>query len=84
MNNLEAVLTEFERRTKGLPLGHENRSHGSSAYNWRSALMRELREIAALHESKPTDPNANVRGQGLSEAHEPNQPNKSGDEWSPP
>lgn len=42
-----AMLDEFERRTRTLPLGHEDKGRGASSYNWRMAHLKELRALAA-------------------------------------
>lgn len=47
--SLEAVLDEYERRTKAIPLGEENPHHGKSVYNWRMAVLHDLRHIAGLN-----------------------------------
>lgn len=47
MSLVEKVLAEFERRTKTIPIGHEDRGRGSSSYNWRMAHLGELRKIAS-------------------------------------
>ena len=47
MTQIENVLAEFERRTRALPLGHEQPTKGASSYNWRMSCLDEIREIAA-------------------------------------
>ena len=44
---LELALSEFEKETKGLPIGHEHEGRGCSSFNWRSFCSREIRGKAA-------------------------------------
>lgn len=45
---MEPVLAEFEKRSKDVPVGHENKCRGASTYNWRMSHLKEIREIASL------------------------------------
>jgi hypothetical protein len=49
---LSSVLDAYDAETAKVPLGHENRSRGASTYNWRRAIVAELRELI------PTKPEA--------------------------
>lgn len=53
-----ALLDAYEAQVKLTPLGHENIQRGRSTYNWKMAVIAELRELAAL----PTPPS---RGEGV-------------------
>lgn len=44
---LRDVLDEYERQTKALPFQHEIPERGCSTYNWRMAVIRDLRAALA-------------------------------------
>lgn len=50
---VDAVLDRYENEVKKLPLGHENVQRGRSTYNWKMAVIRELRDLAAEMEGEP-------------------------------
>lgn len=43
-----ALLDAYEAQVKLTPLGHENIQRGRSTYNWKMAVIAELRKLAAL------------------------------------
>jgi hypothetical protein len=43
---ISEVLAEYERQTKELPCQHEVPERGCCSYNWRTAIIGELRAIA--------------------------------------
>lgn len=45
--SLASVLDEYERQTKALPGQHEIPERGCSTYNWRMAVIRDLRAMLA-------------------------------------
>jgi hypothetical protein len=45
---IEALLDAYDAETTALPLGHEMPTRGSSTYNWRRAIVEDLRKLAAL------------------------------------
>lgn len=42
-----ALLDAYDAETSKLPLGHETPSHGRSTFNWRRAVVAELRDLSA-------------------------------------
>ena len=46
------LLDAYEAEVKKLPLGHENIQRGRSTYNWKMAIIRELRDLADKGETK--------------------------------
>jgi hypothetical protein len=45
---IEALLDAYDAETTALPLGHEMPTRRSSTYNWRRAIVDDLRKLAAL------------------------------------
>lgn len=54
---LLSALDEYERRTKLLPAQHEIPERGCCSYNWRMAIIKEIRALVAsptaAQEQKP-------------------------------
>jgi hypothetical protein len=53
---IEALLDAYDAETTALPLGHEMPTRGSSTYNWRRAIVEDLRKLAALSHTEQGEP----------------------------
>jgi hypothetical protein len=47
MSQITDLLDAYDAETANVPLGHENKQRGKSTYNWRRAIVDELRVMAA-------------------------------------
>ena len=52
-DSVTELLDAYDAETTSLPLGHEKPTLGASAYNWRRAIVNELR---ALYAASPPSP----------------------------
>ncbi len=48
LTTVTELLDAYEAQVKLTPLGHENIQRGRSTYNWKMAVIAELRNLAAL------------------------------------
>jgi hypothetical protein len=46
------AIKKYEEQTKQIPIGAEDKSKGSSIYNWRTSFIRDIEAMIAAQEEK--------------------------------